>query len=53
MHPLDKQMRKLSPKDKNALEIAVKELLQRSSKELLLENLIIYEIEQKNKTVAR
>ncbi|MGG0657640.1 hypothetical protein [Rummeliibacillus pycnus] len=53
MHPLDNQKYTLSPNDKNALEIVVKELLRTSSKELLLENLTTYEIEQKNKTAAR
>ncbi|HWI49327.1 MAG TPA: hypothetical protein VNU45_14000 [Rummeliibacillus sp.] len=53
MHPLDKQKITLSPHDKNALETVAKELLRTSSKELLLENLAIYEIKQKNKTVAR
>jgi len=53
LHPLNKQKRKLSPNDKNALEMVVRELLRKSSKELLLENLLIYEIEQKNKTAAR
>ncbi|WP_397537948.1 hypothetical protein [Rummeliibacillus pycnus] len=53
MHPLDKQKSTLSPNDKNALETVAKELLQTSSKELLLEKLSIYEIQQKNKTVAR
>ncbi len=53
LHPLDKQKSTLSPNDKNALETVAKELLQTSSKELLLEKLSIYEIQQKNKTVAR
>lgn len=51
MNSFGNQKRTLSPNDKKTLEHAVKELLQSSSKEALLENLTIYE--QKNKTAAR
>lgn len=52
MHPLENRKIQLSPTDKNTLENAVKEFLQTTSKELLLENLTLYETFQKNKTVA-
>lgn len=51
MNSFEKQRHTLSTNDKKTLEHAVKELLQSSSKETLLENLTIYE--QKNKTAAR
>lgn len=52
MHPLENQKNQLSPSDKNTLENAAREFLQTTPKELLLENLVLYESFQKSKTVA-
>ena len=52
MHPLEKEKIQLSPTDKDTLEKAAKEFLQKTPKELLIENLALYETFQKIKTVA-